>query len=133
MKGLLTSIGALGLFFFGSGFFFADPSQEVSSLIAEPLTDDVSEQLKGIEYTHDGTTISVGDTELVVLPYIENSGVKDGEHILGIRFEIQVNGKKDERLTFGVVERKFATKMASSMLTQPFWSASPRLKRGQAP
>ena len=67
-------------------------SQEVSAMIAEPLPAYVTAQLKGIDYKQNGTTVSVGDRQLEVFPYIENYGVQDSEHILGVRFEIHANG-----------------------------------------
>jgi len=116
MASLLTAL-------VGSVFGYEHHSREISAMIAEPLTADITEQLKGVDYKRSGTTISVGDDKLEVFPFLENYGVQDSEHILGVRFDIHVDGKKDDRLTFGVVGNGKSRDTAQRNAVHHWWAA----------
>ena len=89
-----------GLFSLFSG---KRPSDEVAQMISELAQAEGAVRLIGVAFRVEGRRIHIGDHHLEVSPCIEHSGVRNSQHICGVRFETSVNGKKDKRLTYGWV------------------------------
>lgn len=98
------------------------PSDTVAQMISEPQAEGVVKALSGVAYRVEGTKIHIGDHQLEVFPYIEHCGVKDSQHICGVRFEISANGKKDKRLTYGWVGVDTTEEAALRDTVQGWWA-----------
>ena len=98
------------------------PSEEIALMIAEPQSSGVTSLLARTDYKVDGTTITVGNHRIEVLPYIEQCGVNDSTHVCGVRFEISTNGKKDKRFTYGWVGTDNTKEAALRDTVQSWWA-----------
>lgn len=98
------------------------PSYKVAQMISEPQAEGVVKALSGVAYRAQGRMIHIGDHHLEVFPYIEQCGVRNSQHICGVRFQISDNGKKDKRLTHGLVGIDTTEEAALRDSVQSWWA-----------
>jgi Family of unknown function (DUF6348) len=122
MKSILA-MATLSSTLFGGLFGCQKPSEEVASMIAEPQGENVTSLLANTDYKVEGPTITVGNHQLEVFPYLEQCGVKDSTHVCGVRFEISANGKKDKRFTYGWVGVDNTKEAALRNAVESWWAA----------
>jgi hypothetical protein len=91
-------------------------------MIAEPQSNGVTNLLARTNYKLEGTSITVGNHRIEVLPYIEQCGAADSTHACGVRFEISINGKIDKRFTHGWVGVDSTKEAALRDAVQSWWS-----------
>jgi len=116
-------MASMAVAFLASLFGLDMTFREVADMIGQPPSLEVKKQLQGIDYKQNGTIITVEDHRIDVLPYVENCGVLESGHLCGVRFEIKIDGAKDQRLTYGAVGNAPSKKMALEEAVEEWWAA----------
>jgi hypothetical protein len=92
-------------------------------MLAELQAEGVVKALSGVAYRAEGRCIHIGNHRLEIFPYIEQCGVRESQHVCGVRFEIRTNGKKDTRLTYGWVGSDTTEEAALRDAVQGWWAS----------